>query len=391
MIMRRLMVIAIAALLGVQVVRNAAVGMFATTAPDQAARWWAGHPDVQIANGMVEIARAARVGRAVQPTVLEQIYRAAPEAPLAPEPFLVRGVQAQLVGDGATAQRALEAAQLRDPRSLPAAYFLADRYFRNRDSLRGLQQIALVSRLAPSGATTVAPYLATYARDPSTWIPLRAIFRADPKLRGATLVALAKDPANAGAVLALAPRRDPQAKTGWLPELVGSLITAGQYRRARAIWAQTSGVRLQPGVLLYDSGFSDASAPPPFNWLLTSSTAGLAERQPGGRLHLLFYGQEDGMLVRQLMLLPAGTYRLSYQLLGEPDRARALSWSIRCDKPAQSLASATLDVAARGWVFRVPPGCAAQWLELSGTSSDMGQQSDITVSRLKLEPGAAGA
>lgn len=389
--MRRLVVIPIALLLGVQIVRNAAVAMFATTAPDQAARLWASHPDVQIASGMVAIAQAARVGRAASPAILDGIYRAARHAPLAPEPFLVRGVQAQLSGDPATAQRALEAAQLRDPRSLPAAYFLSDRYFRNGDPARGLQQIALVSRLAPAGATTVAPYLATYARDPSTWTTLRAIFRADPKLRDATLVALAKDPANATAVLSLAPRNDPQAKTGWLPELISALITVGQYRRAYSIWAQASGVRLQPGTLLYDSGFSDSGAPPPFNWLLTSSTAGLAERQPGGRLHLLFYGQEDGILVRQLMLLPAGTYRLSYQLLGEPDRARVLSWRVRCDKPAQSLASATLDAAARGWVFRVPPGCGAQWLELSGTSSDMAQQSDITVSRLKLERGASGA
>ena len=128
------------------------------------------------------------------------------------------------------------------------------------------------------------------------------------------------------------------------------------------------------------------SSPPPFNWALTSSTIGVAERARGGGLHVVFYGQEDGFLANQLMLLPPGAYRLSMQLLGDSSRAHVLTWSIWCDKGAAPLASATLDAAAaRGLRFAVPSDCPAQWLKLAGVSADMPQQSDVTIRSLQLE------
>jgi hypothetical protein len=170
------------------------------------------------------------------------------------------------------------------------------------------------------------------------------------------------------------------------------LAEAGKYAQAREIWAKAAGVQARAGELLHDSAFTDRSSPPPFNWALTSSTVGLAERQPGGRLHVIFYGQEDGFLASQLLLLSPGAYRLSMQLLGDPARARALSWSVWCDKAGSALASATVDaVAGRGLHFQVPMGCSAQWIRLAGASSDIPQQIDVTIAALKLEKAGPGA
>jgi hypothetical protein len=315
---------------------------------------------------------------------------AAVKEPLAPEPFLVRGVQAQLAGDEATAQEAFEAAQWRDPRSLPAAYFLADRYLRTGDIKHGLAEIAALGRLAPGGIYAIAPYLAQYAVNPATWPELRNLFRANPELGQIALIKLASDIATAPAVLALADPRQKAADAQWLAPLLTTLTKAGQYAKARAVWARMSGVPAEEP--LHDSSFTDRTSPPPFNWELTSSTVGLAERQSGGRLHVVYYGQEDGFLAIQLTLLPPGGYRLSMQLLGDPARARSLSWSVWCDKAAQPLASATLDaVAARGLQFRVPAGCAAQWLKLGGASGDISQQTDVTIAGLRLEKVGSGA
>jgi hypothetical protein len=391
MIARLLLVAALALLLAAQVVRNAVVAAFVSARPQDAARMWPDHPDVALAQGMIEIARSARAGKPVPTAVLDAMYREARGAPLDPEPYLVRGVQAQLAGDEGTAKQAFLAAQRRDPRSLPAAYFLADDYFRAGDAQHGLNQIALVSRLSPSGSVTVAPYVAAYARDPANWAAVRRIFRSDPELQTETLVQLAQKPENAAAVLALANPQDAAQVSNWLPVLIDALDSAGQYARARAIWARVSNARLEPGALLYDRSFRDGTTPPPFNWSFSSSTAGLAERQPGGRLHLLFYGQQDGVLARQLLLMPPGTYRLTMQLLGDRARAHALSWNVRCDKASQPAATTTLDSAARGWIFRVPAGCPAQWLEISGSSSDMPQQSDVTIAGLNIVREAPGA
>jgi hypothetical protein len=373
-----------AILVATQVVRNAAVAALSDSKPEAASRFWSRHPETEISTTMTEIARSARERRAVPASVFEVMADAAVKDPLASEPFLVRGVQAELSGNGVIAQRSFEAAQWRDPRSLPAAYFLADRYFRLGDAPRGLRETAALVRLSPAGPKMVAPYVAAYAANPANWPTLRGLFRDNRELADAALTALAANAANAPAVLALADPGRASPQDPWLPTLLSSLTEAGKFAEARAIWAKTS--KVPPTELLHDSTFTDRSSPEPFNWSLTSSTVGLAERQAGGRLHVVFYAQEDGFLASQLLVLPAGSYRLSMQLLGNAARARVLSWSVWCDKAGAPLASATLDsIAARGLVFRVSTGCAAQWIRLAGASQDISQQSDVTIGALKLE------
>jgi hypothetical protein len=383
MIVRRIVCAIAVLLIAVQVVRNAAVLGLAEASPDVAAQYWSNHPKAEISLAMTEIAEAARDRRAVPNSAFALMRDATVKEPLAPEPFLVRGIRAQLAGDGATAQHAFEAAQWRDPRSLPAAYFLADRYVRTGNTEGGLREIAALARLAPGGATNVAPYLAAYARDRANWPALRTLFRANPALAEPALVTLASSIATVPAALALADPHQKPDKAPWIATLLSTLTDAGKYGEARAIWARVTGVRSDE--LIHDSSFSDPKAPPPFNWTLTSSAVGLAERQPGARLHVVFYGQEDGMLASQLLLLPPGAYRLSMQVAGDSTRAKALNWSIWCDKASAPIASVTLEGVKRGWQFTVPSGCAAQWLKLSGSSGDIPQEADVTFGTLKLE------
>jgi hypothetical protein len=384
-------VAAVAALLvAIQIVRNAAVHALADTRPAAAASAWSGHPASEISLAMTDIARASRARRPVPQFAFAEVADAAAKEPLAPEPFLVRGVQAELAGDVVTAQRAFEAAQWRDPRSLPAAYFLADRYFRSSDVTRGLREVAALARLSPDGGDAAVPYVAQYAANPANWPALRDLFGKNPSLAQRVLVALASNIQTVSAALALSNQRE-TGNRQWLVVLVQTLINAGDYPKAHAVWERLARAPPAPGELIHDADFRDASAPPPFNWQLTSSTVGLAERQKG-RLHVLFYGNEDGTLASQLLLLPPGAYRMSMRLLGDPARAHALTWSVWCDKAAQPLASVTLDTAAaRGWQFAVPAGCAAQWLKLSGVSTDVAQQVDLSIADLRLAKGPGGA
>lgn len=386
--LRRVAVALLALLLAIQIIRNSAVAAFADTAPERAAWFWRGHPAAEIALGMTEIGKSARHRQAVAPAVFAMMDGAARKAPLAPEPFLVRGVQAQVAGQMPLAIRAFSAAEHRDPRSLPAHYFLADSLFRAGDTGRGLREVGALARLAPNGLSSIAPYVAAYAKDRSNWPQLRELFRTSPDLAKVALDALASDPANADVIMALADEQHRGAKAIWLPGLVGALVNAGQYAKAREVWANTTNVVLPPGATLYDPAFKDPDRPPPFNWLLISSTVGLAERQPGGRLHVIFYGREDGWLARQLLLLAPGQYRLSMAVTGNASDSRALTWSIRCDKTETPFAAVPLaSVASRPFTFSVPPNCPAQWLELTGVSSDASNQSDITISALRLVPG----
>jgi hypothetical protein len=334
---------------------------------------------------MTEIGTAAARGKAAPPEVFAKIDDAAAKAPLDPEPFLVRGVQQQVAGNTAVAIEAFERAERRDPRSLPARFFLADLLYRRGDTRRALQEIGVLARLAPDGIQTVAPYIAVYARDRGNWPDLRLLFHSNPNLADAALTALAADPTNADTVLALADGTRSMADSRWAPTLINTLVAAGQYAKARAIWAQASHISLPAMDGLYDPGFTDARSRPPFNWDLVSSSVGLAERQPGGRLHVIFYGHEDGVLAKQLMVLSPGSYRLSLAVAGDASRSHALSWSIRCDKGGTPFGTSALDmVASQGWTFTVPADCPAQWIQLSGISGEASQQSEFTLSNLRL-------
>jgi hypothetical protein len=384
MIVRGFIVAVAALLLAGQVVRNAAAAALSPLHPATAAKFWAGHPTVEIASGLAEIGRAARERRDIPDGIFAMIDDAAAKSPLAPEPFLVRGVQARTAGDTDAARRAFTAAQWRDPRSMPAAYFLADYYFRAGDALHGLVQTALLARLSPRGTDAVAPFVAAYAQDRANWPQLRALFRSQEGLEDGVLIALAHDARNADAILALADADHRKPDSGWLKLLLSSLVANGDYARAHALWSSVGEAR-QGGGLHYDAGFSEPQAPPPFNWSFSSGDVGLAERQPDGRLHVIFYGNQDGVLASQLLLLPAGAYRLGMQVVGAPVHPESLRWSMRCDKEKEPFATVGIaEAASRGWTFKVPPSCSAQWIELSGQSGDVAQQSDVTIGALAL-------
>ena len=375
-----------ALLVGVQVVRNAAVAQFADTRPEAAARIWPSHPASELWLGLTQIGLTARQRAAVSPATLDLFRAAAKQAPLSPEPFLVRGVQAQLAGDNDAAQRAFLAAKLRDGRSIPARYFLAEQYFRAGDASKGLHEIATLSRMVPNGVTSLAPFVAMYAKDPRTQPQLRALFRSEPDLEQTALATLAADPRNIDLILALAtPSAAPPA---WSGTLIQTLVAAGQYPNAYRVWAQTAHVP-PTGALVFDADFSANDAPPPFNWALTSSTLGLAERQPGGRLHIVYYGQEDGQLASQLLVLKPGRYRLAMALAGDVAHAASISWTLSCAGTKVQLLSLPLNNpgrAAAGVSFAVPADCPAQQLILAVSAPEIPQQADLTVGSLRLEP-----
>lgn len=366
------------------VVRNAAVLQFAELEPTKAARVWAAHPSSELWLGLTEIGLTARQRGSVSTATLGRIRDAAIKSPLAPEPYLVRGVEAQLANDQERARQAFAAAKLRDGRSIPARYFLAELDFRRGDARSGLREIAILAQMVPNGTSNLAPFIATYAKDPRTRPQLQSLFRSDPALEQGALTTLATDPANTDLVLTFT--GDRALAPPWTNTLLDSLVRAGNYAKARAVWARLAHIPAADG-LIFDPQFRDSTAPGPFNWTLASSTLGLAERQSAGRLHLLYYGQEDGQLASQLLVLVPGRYRLAMQVSGDVANAGGLVWTITCQGSNAVLATLPLSDAARlrqGVAFDVPKSCTAQALQLNGHAPEIPHQSDITVSNLRL-------
>lgn len=325
----------------------------------------------------------------VDPALLHRLLATSAKAPLAPEPFLVRGVEAQLAGDQTRALQAFLAARDRNPRTIAARYFLADHYLKAGQTGPGLAEISVLARLVPQSLPSVAPFLAAYARSPGTAPQVKAMLQNHPQLEPLVLNALAADAANADLILALWSGRGGEEAGPWQGNFLTRLIESGRYDLARDSWARFTGITADQD-RLFDPDFSK-QALPPFGWSLTSGSAGVAEPEGGGRLHILFYGRDNVALASQVLTLKPGRYRLSMVAnFAASTTSDSLQWTVSCLPASKQIFSFRLDfVGPASNSFSVPPAnCRAQRLELSGTAPEFAEQADVTISKLSLEPEA---
>lgn len=366
--------------MGFVAARTAAVDAFAQRNPKLAQRLWPDHPEVALASGFAAIGTAAGQGRAPPPSAFEAVHQAARRAPLAAEPFLVRGVRAQVAGETVLAERAFAEARRRDPRSRAARYFLAELYLRNGRIGDSLREIAALSRLVPGSGAQLAPYLARFAADPSTLAEMRALFRSEHGLGNAVLGELARDPANARLIVALA-EGVPTADGSWRGQLLDGLLAAGRFAEARETWSRLS--QRPPPDGLVDPDFRGSDSPAPFNWTYASGPGGLAEPKDG-ELHVLYFGRENAVLASQLVMLAPGTYRLDLTVSGAGDSLQSLNVSLNCLPAGSVLARLPLKPGRLSARFRVAGDCPAQRLELAGVAPDTPSEVEARISGLTL-------
>ena len=367
------------------VIRVAFVQAYAAKEPARAAAIWPGHPTVMLEAGLTEIGDTAAAGRPVDPALVDQLLSASSKDPLAPEPFLVRGVQAQLAGDDRLALNAFVAARDRNPRAVAARYFLADQYLRASQAGRGLTEISALARLVPASLTKLTPYLAAYAKTPSSAPQVKELLKIHPQLEYVLFNELSTDPGNANLILYLWSGRGNFDANIWQANLLESLVKAGRFDEARSAWRRFTGIAIAQDAL-FDTEFT-TKALPPFAWMLVSGPSGTAEPQDAGHLHILYYGRDDLVLASQLTTLRPGRYRLSMDVRMAQPPSKSLSWTVRCLPGSTSIASFILDrSAALAASFIVPAeGCTAQRFELAGEAPEFPERAELTISQLRLQ------
>lgn len=354
---------------------------------------FAGHPDALSNRAMAQIGTAAARGEAMPQTARQGLAAVVLKAPLSPDPFLVEGTIAQIANNPARAERLFLAARLRNPRSQGARYFLAERYLSTARIQPGLMEMDALARLSERASQPLIPALVAYARTPGAIPELRRFFATSPALRDRTLSLLADDARNAPLVLALMPVPGAGARGGdWQRRLVQSMVLAGDYAGADAMWTRLSGVASRG--LLYNPQFRDLAAPPPFNWTYGSGSAGVAEPSGSGGLDVIYYGREDATLANQLLRLAPGHYRLTMRIDG-PSRTSGIAWTMLCYPGPTLILQLPIGTVGKGPVsgtFAVPAtGCAAQSIELRGRPADSTETTQLSISGLTLNAMAAGS
>lgn len=397
MLARAVIVGGLALLGSAQVVRTAIVSAYGRARPAVAERIWPGHPRIDFALAMAEVGQAAAAGqRAVPGPTLGRVERASNAAPLAAEPYLIKGALAKTNGRDALANRLFLEARARDPRSAAARYFLAERYLASGRAADGLTEVSVLARLVPGGSQLLIPGLVQYARQPGSARYLRATLAANPEIGEAVLAILATDASNADLVLRIAgPLKagdEGGPRPAWQGKLMSALVDKGEFARARQLWAQVSSIPPATSSALVNRGFARINAPPPFNWSFGSGSFGVAEPAGGGNLKVIYYGREDAELASQLLLLAPGQYRLQMQALGDAGGSSGLIWSVTClpgktRRASVPLKGATPGGKRLGTTFSVPSqACAAQWLKLTGTAKEFAKSEQATIGRFDIAP-----
>lgn len=372
-----------AAVLSYFVLSEAIVRSNLATNPAQSFAAWPTHPEARIAAGMQEIGAASQAGRLVDRPLTDPLIEASRRAPLSPEPFLVRGVALQGMGDEAGAGAAFMAARRRDPRSIAAHFYLSDHYARSGRIGLSLTELGRLIRLLPGSSGQIAPRIAALLKSVGGADEVRPLVADNSALRDDLLTALATDAGNADIIASLAVSGQRQV---WRPVLVNSLIAAGDYQHAFLLWAQDNGVVGRP--LLVDTPFS-LDPKPPFGWEVSSGPAGAIETASGGGVHLIYYRRQPMVAASQTLLLRPGRYLLSFSATAESgDLARA-EWRVACLAGERVIVRIGLDAGSPGTrvraAFVIPSGCVAQRLQLVGTPADSPQTLDAIVRDLSVE------
>ena len=384
-IVRTIIVVAIAALLSMQVVGTALLAD-PSTRNTIAPRLWPSHPTLLTNRTMAEIGAHAARGQTPPPETLREVDIIADKAPLAAEPFLIKGALAQVEGQQEHAERLFLAARLRDPRSAAARYFLADRYLRTVRIAPALAEIAALSRLYSEARAQFGPALATFAKMPGGVPQLRRFFRTSPELEPFVLADLAQDARNADLVLALWGRRpvDPKAPPpDWQAALIRKLNEHGQFAKAYATWRLVAGIDRGAGTI-FNPGFRKIPAPPPFNWDFATA-GGVVEPAPGDRLQVIYYGRQDALLAEQLLMLAPGRYQVRMDVSGPLGEGGEIGWTLSCVPRPDAILR--LPISRKGRIagkFGVPQNCPVQSFQLTALPGPFPQSQEFTIRGLSL-------
>lgn len=227
---------------------------------------------------------------------------------------------------------------------------------------------------------TVFPFLG----DPKAVKALLARMAAGPAWRGAFFERLIDESPDGGAAFpllaALKDTAHPPTKTE-TSQMLAKLVEQRRYEEAYLTWT----LLMPPQELarqgnIQDGGFDGWPPTRPFGWNFDSDQGGggqIAElgQGKGSALHVSYDGHKDQWLVRQLLVLPPGDYRLTGRY-----RTKAggrMSWQVVCQGPPGKVADLAIPSGGEEWRpfrldFTVPAdGCAGQSLVLEGNPAQL--------------------
>lgn len=330
---------------------------------------------------------------------------AAVKLPLAYEPYFIAARVEEQAGRFERATLLMEEARRRRPNAtsvrvaLLGYYSLADAY------QKAIDEADMAMRIKGSSRALILPGFAKLiAADARARQAIAVALARKPVWRSAFLEAAVAEkmtPDNARALVAdvrkLAPSASAQDEEVFL---VRTLVNAGQYREARALWESYRAPSPASLNAVTDPNFRGEAALPPFAWAFRSGQSGTAEiakvaSEERSSLEVDYFGDAQIVLAEQTLAARPGSYRLWSLMTGNSSAADVrLAWQIACLPAGKLLGTLQLQPlgdrpARREMPITIPgSGCEGQSLTLVGQPGDISRTLSAQIAEVGLVPAA---
>lgn len=283
-------------------------------------------------------------------------------------------------------------------RDLPTQLWFIEYYVAEDDIPNVLKHYDIALRTSPSSGNLLFPILQSASRDEAIAKPLRQLMRSKPNwwLAFAAHAISQGDPVPAEFLTRglLSPTTPGEREL--LILLLNNLTQAGRFDLARATYGRIA--ERGANDLLRHGSFEEDDRFPPFDWWLAGDADLTAERRAradGKGLALYFRqaGGRGGIVARQLLQLPAGSYRLSLEAGDTPaDGLSRPKVAVNCagakgPKVTEfALPAAPQSAASVSETFVIPQRCTAQWLTVNAPGRMDMVTSEPWIDSLRLQP-----
>lgn len=363
------------------------------TLPPRDYRETVGQLNAMVQNPQVKIDRSA----------IDLARRAALAAPLIYQPYVIMAKAEYQRGRLDRAILLAQEARRRRPSDAATRGLLVGYYAEAKRYSELMAEIDMVLRLSPELRGPLLPELAKLLREAPLRRMLIPVLATEPEWRDQFYaVALSRGLPPRWALEILKGVRDLKGNAKVAAErrlYLHSLLAAGYHARARELWTDSLAPadRAKNG-LVFDPNFRGSSAPDPYNWRFTDSSAGRAElastpsQRPG--LNITYFGSQEVDLAEQKLALPAGSYSLTVNARSDTGTGSSqLAWVIVCDgekSPVTTLLLGELDAGVRRYSkpFVVPSRCGGQRLFLRATPGDRSSNVEAQVRSVEIRSNA---
>jgi len=322
--------------------------------------------------------------------------RALASVPLASEPFAA--IAAASLADNPRGKTGRETALLnealrRDPRSRAARILLMRQMAVSGDLKGSFAQLEVLYRLNPILVTQAMDSIARLVDTPKRMDVALTALSGRPNLYEPFVVGLVGKGKSREVIVQLARGlpADILAKPGIRRSIVSQLVDVGEYALAKSIWQAGNG-KATTG-LVFSPDFSDRRSSPPFNWQLFETTSGAADFGKDHGLLVNYYDRSPGRLVRQVVTLTPGRYRLFVEFRLLSGSADNVKLRIACFGAPDALAEISLFTPGSGLrkaqaEFEVPAqACAGQDLAVWGGVAQTRSETEVELQRIDILPG----